>query len=264
MRAAVRPAGQVPTSWSTPGRLRFIGGLAIASIWELAGRASDSLLLPSFLETLRALAILLIGGELWGALWSSNQTLIVGFALALAIGVPAGLTLGRWNAVGRWVDPYLHLLLVVPTTALVPLVLIVGGASFLTRAAVVASFALPIIVQCIRSALQQVDPRWREVARAFCATPAQEWRCVLLPAAVPGIALGVRLGLARAVEGMVVAELLLVAVGVGGLILDRQGRFDAAAVYAVVWVVMAEAAVLTYGGRALERRLAPRAAARRD
>ena len=95
------------------------------------------------------------------------------------------------------------------------------------------------------------------MARVFGATPWQEWRTVLLPAAVPGVMTGVRLGLARAIEGMVVVELLLVAVGIGRLLLDFQGRFEAASVYAVILVVMAEAVALTDMGRRLERRLSP-------
>ena len=75
--------------------------------------------------------------------------------------------------------------------------------------------------------------------------------------------MGVRLGLARAVEGMVVVELLLVAVGLGGLLLDYQGRFDAGHVYGIVLVVIAEAALLSLAGRHLERRLSPVARAAR-
>lgn len=239
------------------------GGLALAVIWEAAGRISDSLLLPSFTETVAALISLVAGRELWTALWISNEALITGFGAAMALGAPLGMTLGRWPALDRWIDPYIHLLLVVPTTALVPIVFMLGGPGLLTRASVVAIFALPIVMQCSRTAIRQVDPRLRDIARSFCATTAQEWRTVILPAAVPGLALGVRLGLARAVEGMVVVELLLIAVGVGGLLLDFQGRFDAPRVFAVILVVMAEAALLSHTGRRLERRFTPASTGRR-
>jgi ABC-type nitrate/sulfonate/bicarbonate transport system permease component len=95
------------------------------------------------------------------------------------------------------------------------------------------------------------------MADAFGATPWQQWRTVLLPGSMPALATSARIGLARAIEGMVVVELVMVAVGVGRLLLDYQGRFDAAAAYAVVVAVIAEAVLVTYAGRALERRLAP-------
>lgn len=249
-------AGAPPLSHVQTAALRVTGGLLLALLWELAGRMSDSLLLPTCLDTLRALGGLVVSGTLWSALWSSNQTLIAGFALAALAGVPLGLVLGRYTTLGRWADPYLRLLLVVPTTALIPILLIVGGAGAATRAAVVMTFALPIVAQYARTAVRDVDPHLREVARVFGATPAQEWRLILWPAARPGVLLGLRLGLARAVEGMVIVELLLVAVGIGGLLLDFQGRFDAPSVYAVILVVMIEAALLTQAGRAIERRWA--------
>jgi len=240
--------------------LRVAGGLALAVIWETAGQMSDSLLLPRFTETAAALASLTASRELWAAFWISNQALLTGFAASVVIGMPLGIALGRSPALDRWVDPYIHLLLVVPTTALIPIIFMLSGPGLLTRAVVVSTFALPIVMQCARTAIRQVDPRLRDIARSFCATTTQEWRTVILPAAVPGLALGVRLGLARAVEGMVVVELLLVAVGVGGLLLDFQGRFDAPRVYAVILVVMAEAALLSHAGRRLERRFAPASA----
>lgn len=243
--------------------LRTAGGFLLAATWEAAGRISDSLLLPSFMETVAALIALVAGRELWAALWISNEALVTGFAAALAVGVPLGITLGRWPALDRWVDPYIQLLLVVPTTALIPIVFVLSGPGLLTRAIVVGTFAIPIVIQCSRTAVRQVDPRLRDIARSFCATTAQEWRKVVLPAAVPGLAMGVRLGLARAVEGMVVVELLLIAVGVGGLLLDFQGRFDAPRVFAVILVVMAEAALLSHLGRRLERRFTPASTGRR-
>lgn len=243
--------------------LRVAGGLALAVVWEAAGRTSESLLLPSFSETAAALVSLVAGRELWTALWISNQALLTGFAASVALGVPLGIALGRSPALDPWVDPFVHVLLVIPTTALIPVIFMLTGPGLLTRAIVVNTFAFPIVVQCAKTAIRQVDPRLHDIARSFCATRSQEWRKVILPAALPGLAVGVRLGLARAIEGMVVVELLLVAVGVGGLLLDFQGRFDAPRVYAVILVVMAEAALLSHTGRRLEHRFAPASADRR-
>jgi ABC-type nitrate/sulfonate/bicarbonate transport system permease component len=240
-----------PPAWA----LRVAGGVALAAIWEAGARSLHSLLLPSFTSTVAALVGLAASAELWGALRVSNETLAVGFAATLLVGVPVGLALGRWPRVDRWIDPYLTILLTLPASALIPLVFIVAGLGLASRAALVCLFSLPVVVECARDGVRQVDPRLRDMAAAFGATSRQQWRKVLLPGAVPGIMTGARLGLARAVEGMIVVEILLVAVGIGGLLLDFQGRFEAGHVYAVVLVVMAEAVVLTGLGRAIERRL---------
>jgi NitT/TauT family transport system permease protein len=92
------------------------------------------------------------------------------------------------------------------------------------------------------------------MARAFCATEAQIWRRVLLPGALPAVMTAIRLGLARGVAGMVTVELLLVAVGLGQLILAFRADFDAASLYATILVVVAEAVLLGRMAGLLERR----------
>ncbi len=240
-----------PPAWA----LRVAGGLALAALWETAARFSHSLLLPRVTDTAAALFGLVRDRALWHALRASNEGLALGFAAALLAGVPLGLALGRWPRLASWVGTYLHLLLALPTTALIPLVFIVAGLGLASRALVVCLFSLPVVVECARDGAGRTDPRLIEMAAAFGATPWQAWRKVALPASVPGVMTGARLGLARAVDGMVVVELLLVAVGVGRLLLDFQGRFEAAQVYAVVLVVMIEAVLLAHAARLIERRL---------
>jgi len=247
-----RRQGRLPV-WA----LRLAGGLSIALAWETVGRHSRSLLLPSCSETLAALISEISKRELWWALAISNEALLLGFAISLIVGVPLGLSLGRWPRADLIVHPYLLLAVVLPTTALMPVVFMVGGLGLASRVLVVCLFSLPVVAEYARTAVRGVDIRLREMARAFGATPAQEWSDVLLPAAVPGIMTGVRLGLARAIEGMVVVELLLVAVGIGKLVLDYQGRFEAAYLYSVILVVMAEAALLALAGRRLEKHFSP-------
>jgi NitT/TauT family transport system permease protein len=92
------------------------------------------------------------------------------------------------------------------------------------------------------------------MARAFCASEAQIWRRVLVPGALPAVMTALRLGLARAVAGMVTVELLLVAVGVGQLILRFRADFDAGSLYATILLVVAEAVLLIRLASLLERR----------
>jgi ABC-type nitrate/sulfonate/bicarbonate transport system permease component len=93
------------------------------------------------------------------------------------------------------------------------------------------------------------------MARSYLASPLQRMRFVILPAAVPGIMAGVRLGLGRAMIGMVVAELSLIGAGVGSLILDYQVRFQPAYVFAIILVVILEGVLLMEIARRLELRL---------
>jgi NitT/TauT family transport system permease protein len=239
-------------------RTRVVWGLgsaiALALAWEAVARRSDSLLLPSATEMLAALARLVTRRELWEALWLSNQSLLVGFPASFVAGVAAGLALARWPAVDRWLAVYLDILLVVPKSAIMPLVVIALGFGLTARALVVFTFAFPIIVVTVRAGVRQVDRRLLAMARAFCASEVQIWRRILVPGALPAVMTAVRLGLARSVAGMVSVELLLVAVGVGQLILTFRADFDAASLYAAILLVVAEAVLLIRAAGALERR----------
>jgi len=251
-RAPSHPsASRLPTyAW----RLGLAGALVAA--WEAGARSAATLLLPSASETAVALAALLGGSRFWDAMWTSHQPFVTGFAAAVAIGVPVGLVLGRWPTLGTWFRPHLQVLLVTPMSAVIPLVVVVAGLSLWARSFVVFAFAVPVIAAAAEAGMRDADERLLEMARAFGASRTQlTWR-VRLPGAWPAVLAGLRVGLGRAFSGMVVGELVLMAAGIGGLILQFQADFDAAAVYAVALVVVVEAVILMRLASRTERRLA--------
>ena len=217
-------------------------------------------MLPGAGATLLALAGIAGGGDLWRALWTSNQALLVGYLLAIVIGVPLGLLAGRARRLGAFAGVVLDVLLFTPTPAVIPLVVLATGLGLGTRALVVFVFAVAIIAVHTAAGARSADVEVIDMARAFGAGPLQLYRRVVLPAALPSVVVGLRLGLARGISGMVAVELLLVAVGLGRLLERFQGDFDAAGVYAVVLVIVAEAVLLTGALRRVERRLALRRA----
>ncbi len=231
--------------------------ILVAAAWQLLAWWIQGLLFPSFTDTLSALLRLLATPRFWQALWLSHQALLLGFGAALVLGIGAGLLMGRSRAADAFVDPYLTILLVTPMSALIPVVIITLGLDLLARALVVMLFAVVMIAVSARAGVRTLDPSWLEMVRSFGATEWQLWRTVVLPGAMPAVITGVRLGLARAFTGMIAVELLLVAIGVGRLILDFQGMFDAGGVYATVMVLVAESVLVLQGLGWLERRLSP-------
>ena len=131
------------------------------------------------------------------------------------------------------------------------------GLGLLSRVLVVFISAIVVITVNVRVGLRMINPAWVEMARSFGAGEGQVWRKVFLRGAFPAILTGFRLGLARSVSGMITVELLLVALGMGRLILDFEGVFDAPSLYATVLVIVAEAVILLQACRWLERRMAP-------
>lgn len=214
------------------------------AIWEVLAAGSDSLLIPTFLETIEALLGLLTSPDLWRALAISNLALVIGFGLSLLTGIPLGLAVGRYRTLEGLINPYITILLTVPIAGFIPLLLISLGIGLEARVAIVYMFAIVVLVVNCRAGVHQVDAALIEMARAFGASELRIWQRVLLPGSIPSVMAGVRVSLSHAVTGMVVVELLLVAVGIGRLILELQSRFNAAGVYAAVVVIVLEAAVL--------------------
>jgi len=129
---------------------------------------------------------------------------------------------------------------VIPEAALVPLLIIWFGLGVTPRIIAVFLFAVFEITVSTYAGVRNVDSSLSEVARSFGASRLQLFRRVVLMAALPYIFAGLRMGAARAVKGMVVAELLFAATGIGGEIQKAANayRTDKVMVYVIVITVM--------------------------
>jgi ABC-type nitrate/sulfonate/bicarbonate transport system permease component len=186
----------------------------------------------------------------------TNEALFGGFALALAVSLPLGIAMGSRRMVANIATPYLTILLAAPMIALVPIVQLVLGFTITARIVVVFLFSFIYMTFNTMIGVETVDPALKEMAHSFGATRWQMLRRVTLPAAVPAIMAGVRLGMGRAIIGMVIAELSLIGAGIGSLILDYQVRFEPAYVFAIVLTAVVEGVVLIEIARRIESRFA--------
>ena len=119
------------------------------------------------------------------------------------------------------------------------------------------TFAIVMVVVNARTGVRQVDRSLIDMSRNFGACELGTWRRIILPAALPAILVGVRIGLGRAVTGMVIVELLMWAVGIGGLILKAQAFFRFDEFYGIVVLVIFEALILLAIVDWVQRRLTP-------
>jgi NitT/TauT family transport system permease protein len=238
-----------------------IGLLALLAIgWEAAGRSSGGFFLPPLSATLSHLGTLLADGTLASALLASNAALLIGFPLTVAVAVPLGFAFGRRRLLDRSLSYWLDLLLVIPMIAVVPAIIVALGLTLGARVAVVVLFALPVLGLNARAAVRVIDERLAEMARSFGATPPRVWTAVVIPSALPTLFTGLRLGLGRAISGMVVVELTLVPAGLGGLIVNYRSQFRSADLYAVTLTILLEAIVLMSVAQIVERRVTRRIA----
>lgn len=229
---------------------------AAVGIWELFVRYSGNFLLPTFSEIAGALfRLLLFDGRFWEALYVSNQALLLGYAVSVLVGIPLGLAAGRLRWMDRILNPYVGVLLAMPIAPLIPIVIIALGLGLLSRIFIVVLFAFVFITVNTRAGVRNVDASLIEMAKSFGASERQIWRRIVIPGAMPAIFAGMRIGLGRAITGMVMVELLLVASGLGRLLLEFSGRMQSDFVFATVLAVIVEALALLTAMQAIERRI---------
>ena len=240
-------------------RVWQFGSLAIlCATWETIGRFSNPLLFPPLSKVITAWFEITLSGELLNALALSISAFLMGLFLALGIGISVGIVMGWFRQLENVIDMVFTLVLVTPMVGLIPVLIIAFGLGLEVRIVAVFLFAVPIIAFNSYTGTRQVDSNLVEMARAFGAANWDLLRKIVLPAAIPGIMAGVRLGIGRAVVGMVTAELLIVSVGVGLIIMQYTGTLETAKLYATVVTVIAIGVIVSYLGQWLDQSISER------
>jgi NitT/TauT family transport system permease protein len=241
--------------WIVSARSSVLALLAGAAVWEVAGRALHYSFLPPFSNVLLAAARLIASGQVLGYLASSLLALLIGYALAVVSGVTLGVLMGRYRRVEYAFDMYIYALLATPKIALVPVLFAIFGVSRTVQIAVVFLSSFFIIVVSTMSAIRTVDVTYVEMARSFGAKERQLFWKVLLPATLPLTMAGLRLGMGRAVRGMINGEMFIAVFGLGGLLRLYASQFDAEKVFAILLVVISVALICSSIVQAVERRV---------
>jgi NitT/TauT family transport system permease protein len=233
-----------------------LGVLAVLlGLWQLSGNDAIRFAMPSFTRTASAFIDLLRSGELLTGLLVSNEALLYGFSLALVVGIPMGLLMGANGLAQRVLQPYLLMLLALPVITVLPIVQAVFGLSVSARIALVFVASFVYVAANTAAGVETVPFELREMASSYGATRWQATRYVVLPAAVPAMMAGIRLGLSRAVIAMVIAELFLAGAGIGNLIVLYRTKFDSAFVFALALALVFEGVLVTEVARRVEWRL---------
>lgn len=235
-----------------PGFLALLAGIVL---WEVAGQLLHFSFLPPFSAAINATWRMTLSGEIPRNIAASLTALVIGYVLAVIVGVPLGLLMGRYRKVDYALDPFLTILLASPSILFVPILFSIFGTSRLTQVTLVFIYVLIIVTINARSGIKTVDASHVEMARSFGANERQIFRQIILPGSLPMVMAGLRLGMGRGVRAMINGEMLIVLVGLGALLRQYGSRFDAASVYGLLLVVICVALVCTSLVQWLERRV---------
>ena len=240
MSASVAAEGSAGEKKSRPGGmvwprlkavlLALVVPLALLLGWHLAVKAGMTRLIPSPADVAEYMVDFAVGG-IWDDafsatlhihLFASMTRVYGGFALAALVAVPLGLLIGRNEQVRALLDPFLQLMRPIPVTAWLPLSMILFGLG--PRSAFFLVFLgafYPILLNTVFG-VRSVEKRLFEAASMLgCSGSAQFYR-VVLPASLPSIFTGLRLGLGLAWFVIVVGEMTGVPQGLGAVIMDGR------------------------------------------
>jgi ABC-type nitrate/sulfonate/bicarbonate transport system permease component len=229
------------TSSLTSGQLRWtrylVGTTAFLLVWQAVGStlgagvlAPPSAVLPEF--------IAMWGDErLPGIIAGSLQQMLLGYALACAVGMPLGIAMGRLPALGLLLHPWLSMLIVTSIASLVPLFILAVGSGFEFRVLVIFTSAVFYVTMVSYDGAREIERRWLDIGRSFAASRMQQFVKIMLPALFPYLLTAARIGLGQSLRGMVVAELFVI-VGIGGLIHDAGQEISTARYFALLMLLM--------------------------
>jgi sulfonate transport system permease protein len=230
---------------------------AFVALWEFAPRAG--VVDPKYTsQPSRVLAagweIVRTGGfrhDVAVSLWE----FFIGFSLAIAIGVPLGLLLGRSTVLRYLLDPPIMAIYATPHLALLPIIVVWLGIGMQSKIAVAfVGGVIPIIVNTM-AGVRGVERSWILAARSFCARGWDVFLKIMLPGSLASVILGIRLGLSRAVLGVVVGEMYQSQAGLGNEVMRYGSEFRTDYLLFDVLLISIFALTATSAVRALEEKL---------
>jgi NitT/TauT family transport system permease protein len=244
-------------------RVPMVASLLLwAVLWEIAGRLDLTILLPPLSGVLATMVQIVPTPGFMKALWVTGYSFVVGNLIAIVVGVPLGILMGRSVIADRIFLPWVNLFVSASLTALVPVIMVIFGLGQTTIVMTVVLFAIWIIVLDARAGVRAISPSLVEMAKSFGATRWQAFREIYVWAALPEILAGIRLGLIRAVKGVIIGQMLVTIVGFGELFSRYIRRFAMEEFWASLLVLLAVAFVLSESLAWLERRVEYYAASR--
>ncbi len=208
-------------------------------IWELVGNTFQ-LINPMFMSApslvWKAAFQMFSSGEIYNDLYVSGIELAGGYLLSVVVAVPFGIAIGWYKKVAYIFDPFVNAMNATPRVALLPLVIIWLGIGILSKVGIIFLGAVfPILINA-RDGVKTTPANLLTAARSFGASEWMLFKTVVLPSTVPFILTGLRLGLGRAIVGVMVGELYAATAGIGFMITVAGATFQTDKVFVGVLI----------------------------
>ena len=220
------------------GLVSIFAGLAL---WEILTRLllENELLIPPPSSVLRTLWELGATGQLNKHLSATLFEFVCGFSTASVVGILFGYCMGRYKWFDDVMDPWIATLYSIPVVAFVPFIIIWFGIGIFSKVIVVFKITAVAIMLNTAAGIKNIDPTWLELSNSLRLSPWQTTVKIRFPAALPYIVTGMRLGVGRAMLGVIVAELMAANAGLGYLLRDASETWDSPKLFMTVLLLAA-------------------------
>ena len=235
--------------------LRIVSIVVFVAAWEAVARLAwvDPLFVPAPSAVARALRT--IAPEAVGLVGETLSKTLIAFALATGLGVGAGLLIGGVRYLHDVLNPFIVALYALPKILVLPWILLAFGLG--VAPAVVYGVLQGFFPICLLVAggVRDIDPMPLRVARSMGATSWQLYRKVVLPAVLPAVLAGMRLGIVFCLLGVLVVEMFGGIRGMGFLLVSLANAFRAPELFAATALVSLLSVAVVLGLERLNRRL---------
>ena len=193
-------------------------------------------------------------GEIYNDLYVSGIEFFWGYVLAVVVAIPFGIGVGWYKRMSYLFDPFINAMNATPRVALLPLIIIWLGIGIMSKVGIIFLGAVfPMLINA-RDGVKTTPHSLINAAKSFGASEWQIFRSVVFPSTVPFILTGLRLGIGRALVGVLVGELYAATAGIGFMITVAGATFQTDKVFVGILVFAITGMVLTETVDRLERR----------
>ncbi|QMU58432.1 MAG: ABC transporter permease subunit [Boseongicola sp.] len=231
-------------------------------LWEIVGQTGATFFVPPLSEVFVTLFEVIQTSAFQKALFETAYAFCAGVFFAIVIGIPVGILMGKNRLLDELLLPWVNVFLSAPLTALVPVLMVLFGFGMKSIIITTTLFAIWIIILNSRAGVKQINRSLVEMAHCFGASPIDAFFKIYFWAALPEILGGVRIGIIRAVKGVIIGQLLISIVGFGALFELYSANFLMGHFWAVLIVLFALAFTISEFLAYLERRVSYYAAKR--
>ncbi len=243
-----------PSAWAT---MSFV---VLLLVWQIVPyfvplKAGTRLFFTVPSQIAGTLWQMIVSGSLWAPLGVSATAFAIGLLIAIVVGLPLGILVGRSSVLNAMFDPFITAFNATPRLVFLPLLMLWFGIGLWSKVAIVFLGALfPLLINTYEG-VRNADKLLINVVRSFGANEWDIARLVVVPNALPFIVVGLRLAIGRAVLGVVVSEFFGSQEGLGVVMVRAASGFQVDVVFAGLIVFAFLSLVMTGLVKLLEERM---------